>query len=238
MMDYIEGISLEDNNFAELPVRSQDIILAKVSAQIQYLRSLPSEGYYGRVHRQGWLEPPAGIETLTNAQPSVVGPFNTYEEFISAIFRTQEVLEAGLRKGGVAGPVREEEFNATWLSNMAKLWPIFPGWNPHEPKFTWLDPKLPNMIARPIRRDTEDEDWEVFLLDWEGCGWLPAWVQALQVEQRGGCQIRDYRQARTSGVSLTPYRVGEIIPQTLKEFDPNPDWERMAVIRKVSWFLF
>ncbi|KAH7110125.1 hypothetical protein B0J11DRAFT_599679 [Dendryphion nanum] len=234
MMDFIEGIPMNSDRFAELPEQAQNIICAKVSAQIGYLRSLPSEGYYGRVHRQGWLCAPEGIRTDTSASKSVSGPYNTYEEFTSAIYRAFELSKAvGLLGTGT-------EFPPKYAPSTAKLWSIFPGWNPHEPKFTWIDPKMTNLIARPTKGNAENEDWEVFLIDWECAGWYPAWVQVLQFQNRCGALIRDRSQApdKHGDYPFVLYRHEEIIRQMLKDFDPNPDWERLGKVQGSNWCFF
>ncbi|KAL1603462.1 hypothetical protein SLS60_005049 [Paraconiothyrium brasiliense] len=233
-MNFIDGILLESDRLAEFPVETQDRIFAKVSAQIQYLRSLPSEGYYGRVHRQGWVDPPPGLRTDTGLVRNVVGPYNTYEEYTSAI---HSAFEINMAVG--SGPYKKEWW-PSYTANSVELLSIFPGWLPHEPKFTWPDPKLTNIIVRPIKDESGNEDWEVFLIDWEGAGWHPAWVQALQFQKRCGAMIRDRSQAPSASGHhpLLPYRSGEILAQMLKGFDPNPDWERLGKIRKHDWWFY
>lgn len=230
MMEFIEGIPLDSEWLAKLSTQDQNTICAKVSAQIRYLRSLPSEGYYGRVYGQGWVDPPPGLWVDTGTEKSVSGPYRTYEEFISALFRAYELQRAGF--------MFCKDFPAGFASRAAEFLSLFPGWNSHEPKFTWIDPKLTNII---VRQPTEEEpDWKVFLVDWESCGWYPAWLQALQCWQRGGAMIRDPSQPeiRPGLYPLVHYRREELAQQILKEFDPNPDWDRFAKIRKQQWMFF
>jgi hypothetical protein len=74
-MNFIEGIMMSDEKFADLPIHAQDTICAKIPLQTRYLRELPLEkGYYGRAHGQGWLCAPPGLETNTSASRAVVGP--------------------------------------------------------------------------------------------------------------------------------------------------------------------
>ncbi|KAK7187216.1 uncharacterized protein CC84DRAFT_1238216 [Paraphaeosphaeria sporulosa] len=75
--------------------QAQDIICANVSAQLAYLHSFPlpsEEWYYGRIYRQGWVNPPDSIE----AGPcrTVVAPFRDYEELVAAIDRAHELTTA------------------------------------------------------------------------------------------------------------------------------------------------
>jgi hypothetical protein len=230
MTEFIEGITLESNRLAELPVQVQDLIFSKVSAQIQYLRCLPSEGYYGRVHGQGWLEPPRAIRT-PEENLTVSGPYNSYAELTSVIHRAYEV-ETALWD--------DEPFDSNHESYVATFLSIFPDWNPHEPKFTWIDPALVNVIARPVKGDTGNEDWEVFLIDWESAGWYPAWVQSLQFNISFFAMINDLRQPpnKSGHYPLLPYRHEEILSQALKEFDPNPDWERLTVAQDRLWAFY
>ncbi|EAT82175.1 hypothetical protein HBH56_106870 [Parastagonospora nodorum] len=220
MMEFIEGIPLGHDVFQTLPIWVQDTICAKVSSQLRYLRELPSEGYYGRVHKQAWLYPPTGIKSFTYTSPATVGPYETYEDFISAMRRTEQVQRAVGYKSAEWWHGDEER--------TAKLMGIFPDWEPNEPKFTWIDPKLTNMIAQKITREDGSEDWEVFLLDWEVCAWYPAWVQGTQIIGRSGVLTRN----PTDPYKPTSYRKSEITSMMRKDFDPDIDQERLAIIRE------
>lgn len=226
MMNFIEGTSLDDEKFAKLPIYVQDIICAKVSSQICYLRELPSEGYYGRAYEQGWLCAPGGLDLNTSTSKAVIGPYKTYEEFVSAIYRAWQVKQAVSYSSTEWWP-RDVELTTKFMS-------IFPGWDPHEPKLTWVDPKITNMIARQIKRDDGSEDWEVFLIDWECTGWYPAWVQGLQIDSRSNILIRDPAQPS----EIIFHRKPEIAQMMMKDFDPNPDQERITIIRERDWHFF
>ena len=91
MMENIDGILIDHEKFAALPIHAQDIICAKISSQLRYLREMPSEGYYGRVHGRGWLRPPPALDSNTTAHHIVVGPYRAYEEYCGAIYRTLQV---------------------------------------------------------------------------------------------------------------------------------------------------
>jgi hypothetical protein len=225
MMNFIEGILLDHDKFAGLPIHAQDTICAKVSSQLRYLRELPSEGYYGRPYGQGWLCPPPGIDTNTTGTQIVVGPHKTYEEFCSAINRARQVSRAVSSRG--------MEWHPKELEFMDKFTSIFPDWEPHEPKFTWIDPKISNVVARQIKGEDGSEDWEVFLIDWEYCGWYPAWLQAMQVRSRSGIMLVDRTQPKEPIVHR--HRHSEIIPMILKDFAPEPDEQKRAVIRENDW---
>jgi hypothetical protein len=139
----------------------------------------------------------------------MVEPYKTYPEFVAAIYRAWQVQRATSYK--LAGWWPKD------VEKTAKFMPILPGWEPHEPKFTWVDPKLANIIARQVKGDDGSEDWEVFLIDWEYCAWYPAWLQGLQIKQRSNVLIRD----PTTRLGFTFYRKSEISSIIRKNFDPN-----------------
>jgi hypothetical protein len=226
MMNFIEGTIVDDESFAKLPIQAQNTICAKVSSQLRYLRELPSEGYYGRPHGQGWVCPPPGLDTNTSASRVVVGPYKTYEEYCSAMYRAQQVQNA-IGSSGMEWHPKEPELMAQFMS-------VFPGWGPHEPKLTWMDPSITNIIARQIKGDDGSEDWEVYLIDWEYTGWYPAWLQGMQLCFRSGILLRDPKQP----TNITFYRKSEILPMMLKDFDPEPDQGRIAIVCGLDWSFY
>lgn len=224
MMNFIEGDTLTGDIFAGFSQQAQDIICKKISSQIRYLRELDSD-YYGRVHGQGWLNAPTGIVVETGASKSVTGPYKTYEELVSAMCRADELRIATIGT--------KPEWNPNSVLSMAKRRASFSSWNPHEPKFTWLDPKMANMIVQPIKSD-EVEDWDVFLIDWENAGWFPAWMQLMQFSTRCGIMVKDATKAR--GYPLIPYRNKETFEKMVQDFDPEPDWDRFKSLGQ--WSLY
>ncbi|KAH4106508.1 hypothetical protein HBH69_036640 [Parastagonospora nodorum] len=226
MMNFIEGIPLDHEEFAGLPIHAQNIICAKASSQLRYLRELPSEGYYGRVHKKGWLCPPTGLNSNTSSHRMVVGPYQTYEEYCAAVYRSSQVQKAA-SYSCVDWPSKHAEL-------MARLISVFPGWGPQEPKLTWMDPKIANIIARQVEGDNGGEDWEVFLIDWECLGWYPAWLQGLQVDSCCNIMLRDPEQPS----EFHPYRSSEIKGRVMKDFDPEPDWERIAMVHSLHWVFY
>jgi hypothetical protein len=222
MMEFIEGIQLREETVAGvLPGQALDIVCAKVSAQIRLLRSLPSEGYYGRVHRQGWMEQPPGLSLFPKRK--LCGPYNTYEEFCSAMYDSYEKDNAGYQNG--------IDWDPGFESETAQIWSMLANWNPQEPKFTWLDPKFSNIIARPIQKDDGTEDWDVFLLDWECAGWYPAWLQSMQCNFRSTAYVLD----RIEDTDDPVYRNDEIKSMLLKDFDPNPEQKNIEALRSILW---
>jgi hypothetical protein len=173
------------------------------------------------------LCPPPGLDTNTSASRVVVGPYKTYEEYCAALYRARQVHYAVAYSDMDDDDMEEPDPMAEFVSK-------FPGWTPHEPKLTWIDPKVDNLIARRVDADDGSEDWEVFLIDWEGTGWYPAWVQGMQICLRGGIVLVDPKQP----MAVTMYRDGEIVPMMLKDFDPEPDRERIRHVRDLDGGLF
>ncbi|KAF2650535.1 hypothetical protein K491DRAFT_608607 [Lophiostoma macrostomum CBS 122681] len=233
MQNFIEGIQVRPENFKDLPIKAQDRICSKISSQIAYLQALPSEEYYGRVHGQGWVKAPLGINHATSTDVKTVsGPYYTYEEFTSALFRARDSQQAfGLMT---------EEWPPEYEERRAKFRSVFPDWEPNEPRFTWIDPKPANVIARPIKGDDGNEDWDVFLIDWEQCGWYPAWVQSFQVTHRWVFMYVDKNQAKDkSGIHpVVWYREDELLEGVRQHFDPNPDLDRVKKLQEADWGFF
>jgi hypothetical protein len=223
MMDFIEGIQLNAAKLGEqLPPHAQDIVCAKVSAQIRLLRSLPSEGYYGRVHGQGWMDPPPSLQT--HREDKLVGPFSTYEQFVSTLCHADERWKASTYQG--------VEWPPGFESETMEMWSTLAEWEPNEPKFTWVDPKLNNMVVQPVRKEDGTEDWDVVLIDWDCCGWYPAWLQAVQFNSRCFSFIihPDY--------TTEAYRKGEICSMMLKEFGSDLDLTKVKKLRQRDWRFF
>lgn len=228
-MEFIEGLQMDADKFAKLPVHAQDIVCAKISDQIRILRSMPSEGYYGRVHRQGWMSQPRALET--HAEHRYCGPFNTYEELVSAMFYAWVNFQA-LNYTSLV-------WDDTFESDTAELFSLIAGFEPQEPKFTWIDPKPANVIVQPIQKDDGTEDWDVVLIDWEYSGWYPAWVQAMQVEKKFWAVKEDRTQAPygSGQYPVQSYRKGELSAMVMKDFDPNSVWKVVKSLPR-SWDFF
>ncbi|KAF1840885.1 uncharacterized protein K460DRAFT_436368 [Cucurbitaria berberidis CBS 394.84] len=52
--EFIEGEMLTSKKWLSLSDKARTKICSKLCEQLRLLRSIPSEGYYGRVHNQGW----------------------------------------------------------------------------------------------------------------------------------------------------------------------------------------
>lgn len=155
--EFIEGDQYDHAKWVLLPEDERTKICSKIVEQYRLLRSVPGEGYYGRVHNQGWR----GLQRLFRLygrKPR--GPYNTYNEFVSAILETIELQTAlsALDEGAWDPP------EAAFLSEARRFLATCP--RGHEPKLTHLDPAMRNILIRKVVQDDGAEDWEVTFIDW------------------------------------------------------------------------
>jgi hypothetical protein len=215
---YIDGVRLDEEVFSRMAMEAQDIICAKVSTQLAYLRTLECEGwYYGRIHRQAWSQPPPDIEVNTSTPRTVTSPFTTYEALVKNLIEAFQMQEAV--------SIQSQDWPAYHMEQVAELVSTLESWKPVEPKLTWLDPKIRNIVAVPIGGDEKTAlDWDVYFVDWEDLGWYPAWLQAKQVRDRGSVFVRYVDPMK--GMNARIYREKEILDMQLKDFDPGYDREK------------
>jgi hypothetical protein len=172
IMDHIEGETLGDI-WPSLDDKARSIITSRLCEQFQLLRSIPSEGFYGRVHRQKWWPM---LNFLGSMKPEYHGPFNTYEEFVAALTSTIYMSAAIGTKGN--------DFHPILASDLSPVESTLVTCNGRQPTFTHLDPGMQNIMVRPIAGPQGTEDWEVTLIDWAYSGWCPAWVQAVSIQEK------------------------------------------------------
>ncbi|KAF2878228.1 hypothetical protein BDV95DRAFT_533480 [Massariosphaeria phaeospora] len=91
--EFIEGGTLTYNRWKGFSEDARETILSKISHQLQLLRSIPSEGYYGRIHKQPWRPHFGLLRTRCTEQ---CGPYDTYAEFIPATETSAEDWEVTL----------------------------------------------------------------------------------------------------------------------------------------------
>jgi hypothetical protein len=172
-MEYIAGGELTDERWANLSDKARSKFALRLSEQFQLLRSIPSEGYYGRVHRQGWLP---YLSLIRSVQPGLAGPYDTYEDFVAALSSAVHLV--------VATRSYAEEFHHTEELPLSQLKNMLLTCNGRQPTFTHLDTAMHNIIARSFVNADGEEDWEVTLIDWADSGWCPAWVQAVSLHEK------------------------------------------------------
>jgi hypothetical protein len=162
--EFIEGTTLDHTLWAGLGEDERTQICSKLAEQLQHLRSIPPEGYYGRVHKQGWR---SWLRLLRTDGRKLGGPYDTYDDFVSAMFAAAECTGAFMDSGDWH-PVNE--------SYLMSFKPTISAWAGHQPTLTHLDPGLYNTIVRKAQGTGE---WEVTLIDWAEFGWYPAWMQSV-----------------------------------------------------------
>lgn len=136
VMEFIEGTTLDHKLWASLGEDERTQIWSKLAGQIQHLRSIPSEGYYGRVHKQGWR---SWLCLLRTDGRTLVGPYDTYDDFVSAMFAAAETSAARMYS---------EDWDPETESHLMRFKPIVSAWAGHQPTLTHLDPGLYNTIVR------------------------------------------------------------------------------------------
>jgi hypothetical protein len=176
VMEFIEGENLDYIKWKSLGDEAKARICAKLSDQLVLLRSIPSEGYYGRVHNQGW-GPNLRLLRL-HGVGKALGPYNTYEEFLSAMYRCIE-LSAALQTGGT------DEIEPYLTESLEKFISTLATRKGRQPVYTHVDPSFNNFIVRPLEGTMKDaKDYEVTFIDWSQSGWFPAYMQSIAFENK------------------------------------------------------
>ncbi|OAL53655.1 hypothetical protein IQ07DRAFT_628868 [Pyrenochaeta sp. DS3sAY3a] len=174
--EFIEGDSYDGDDkekWGRLTEDARTKICSKIAEQFRLLRSVPGEGYYGRVHNQGW-HGWQSMFRLGSRKPK--GPFNTYNEFVSAILKTIEFQTAFRHFDKEFFDPDEVAFLPVARRFLAT------SSRGHEPKLTHADPALWNMRIRKVIQKDGAEDWEVTFIDWAEMGWYPAWMQSVMIQ--------------------------------------------------------
>jgi hypothetical protein len=171
VMEYIEGEPFSYKKWISLSDKQRENIHSKLSEQLQLLRSMPSEGYYGRVDGQGFYPQ---IQLVQSDGKEIRGPYKTLEDLLSAMHTAAEI-QAGLKTSSTRDP---EVYTPEQMLHLSRFKSILGKCSGSAPKFTHVDPAIQNWLVRPLDGALQDaSDYEVTLIDWGGCGWYPAWVQ-------------------------------------------------------------
>ncbi|KAF2814554.1 kinase-like protein [Mytilinidion resinicola] len=201
VMEYIEGGHLDHDKYVALDPEDKDKICAKIAEQLQLLRSIPppSPGYYGRVMHQGWMP---GFPVVCVTRKDMCGPYDTYEDFISAMFTAATGCAA------VCEPT-SPDFTPVQRLGLTNFKHTLTECAGHEPTLTHLDLKLENIMVRPVQ-GVNGIDYEVTLIDWESLGWMPAWMEAVTVLQRSVFATKLDKWRFLWGVSqgIKPFHMG------------------------------
>ncbi|KAI9703953.1 MAG: hypothetical protein M1820_005735 [Bogoriella megaspora] len=173
VMEYIEGGSLE-NKWESLDKEAKINVCTKIGEQLRFLRSIPSSGYYGRVHCQPFNRETSMCQTRYK-EP--LGPYKTYGDIVTAIADSVE-MKTAISKFDPSGEFHygDQLTLEHFRGDLATL-------THYEPKFTHSDLHFLNVMLKPTesKEDGEKEDYEIVLIDWARASWLPAWVEASDI---------------------------------------------------------
>jgi hypothetical protein len=179
VMEYIKGEVFNPETYLGLDTGSQKKLCARIAEQFQLLRSIPQESdygdYYGHVNHKGLMPYYTCLQTRGT---EMCGPYKTHADMASDM---QDSFERH-----VAMMDNREELSAREHNAFSKLKLGLSNSTYLKPTFTHMDPKFQNMVIQPMddANGEGEQDWEVTLIDWEYCGWMPAYMQGPAWEQR------------------------------------------------------
>jgi len=216
--EFIEGFELSYEHWMGFTEEERTTLCARIGEQFRLLRSIPSEGYYGRIYHQAFDRMFQMFRTNCNHP---CGPYDTYEEFAAAVIRSGETC-------ALVSILSEKERlpeDVELLLSEYKL--ALETSTAREPFFTHVDPGPKNTVVRRIP-GTQDHapDWEVTLIDWAGAGWFPAWVQGACFKNRYG--ITDIQQQK-----LYPDLANHIVSRFYSDMECGAELVRIAA--KGTW---
>ncbi|KAF1845606.1 uncharacterized protein K460DRAFT_312167 [Cucurbitaria berberidis CBS 394.84] len=171
VMEFIEGELMNYKKWVSLSSEQREKVHCKISEQLQLLRSVPSEGYYGRVKTQGFYPQITFVQTDGE---QIRGPYRSYEDLLSAMHAAAEI-QGGITISSENDP---EVYTPEQKLHLSEFKFRLGKCSGHEPKLTHVDPGMQNWVVRPLDGSMQSaSDYEVTFIDWGGLGWFPAWVQ-------------------------------------------------------------
>ena len=181
VMELLEGVQLTPAAWKTLNESQREKIHVSLSEQLQLLRSVPSEGYYGRVNHQPYWPLMSLIHASDVNRPH--GPYKAYEDLLTDMYTAFELGNAFRVSEGPVEPLADE-WRPEQVPLMEAFKPAFRACGGREPKLTHVDPSMQNMIVRPLDGSTLQDatDYEVTFIDWADLGWYPAWAQLAQIQ--------------------------------------------------------
>lgn len=146
IMELVQGESLEDM-WEELGKDGRTRVAESLQEMFDTLRTIPSQGYYGRLGKRPFDDIFVASDTLP------CGPFDTEAQLNDAFFQRYKSLHAELSPG------RGEFYRDV----------VFPTvMEGHKPVFTHGDLQAKNIIIR-------SEDGKPCIIDWECSAWYPSY---------------------------------------------------------------
>jgi len=157
VMELLEGESLE-HQWPHLSFQDQSIIFSKLKIVFDTLRGLPSSGRYSSVSGG----PMPHYMFLSRPEDSdMSGPFNNGQQFITALAKKSRTNWQENQKFSCLADFYERNFT--------------PALQHHPPVLTHSDVQRKNIVVQKIGTDETATDWKVGVVDWEACGWYPAY---------------------------------------------------------------
>jgi hypothetical protein len=99
------------------------------------------------------------------------GPYDTYEDFVSAMYDSITFR--------AAENVRGEGYTKQSLEGLLDFKPVLLQSTNSRPVLTHYDLNFPNIMVKPIMNTEWDKtiDFEVTIIDWATLAWLPAYIE-------------------------------------------------------------
>lgn len=166
IMEYIEGEMMTEERFKTFDDEVQELFVSKLAEQFRLLRSIPSEGYYGRVYKQPF-HARLPIFRTNHLDPS--GPYNSFDEVFQAMYTSVQMRCAEQPR---------DELHPIEISYIERFYEMVPRAKGTEPVLTLMDCSFDNLIAKPIEDNAgKIVDWKMTFIDIDMFGWLPAFLQ-------------------------------------------------------------
>jgi aminoglycoside phosphotransferase len=155
VQEFIPGRTL-GSAWGELTAADKQTIASQLRRDMDELRSIPSQGYYGGIWRQPtrdflFANQPGGLQYGPHTDSTISGPQETEEQWTEAMLRYLDTRLVPSRRDDL--PLRRRWYHAVLRG--------------HEPVFTHSDLCMGNIMLR--------EDKTAVIIDWECSGWYPSY---------------------------------------------------------------
>ncbi|KAF2105296.1 hypothetical protein BDV96DRAFT_655756 [Lophiotrema nucula] len=172
VMEYIPGPNFREI-WGELDETGKVLLGTRIGEQLKGLRSVSQETdspFYGRVNGKGWSP---WIGFLPQNQGGLAGPYSTHKELMANVAEKAERNVAYGYHNCTVIPQSTEDALAN-LTNGCRNCSL----EDQRPVLTHLQLEPQHIILRP----NDKGDYDIFIIDWEYMGWLPAWIQGVVLE--------------------------------------------------------
>jgi len=184
IMEDIKGEPFEWEDWVQLPEDLRKLHTTRLGEQLKALRSIPSEGYYGRINNQPWYP---NFPIGRTRGKTFTGPYTSYEALVDAIYISVE-LYCARNTGWATWPV----WPASFLTAMPQLKGVLLRTPASKPVLTQLRFDLRNFVTRPVRNDEgKIVDYVITFVDLLDLAWCPAFMQRM-------CCIKQVRPVEPS----------------------------------------